>query len=237
MKQYSNNFVDMTDILSLCRSWQFDYQNYKQEVLRIGDVCAIRKAKNGRLFRRDYERAILLLAVASKYQSQRVLEFGTGRGFVSACLSMLEHVSHIATIDKLRQEKTRKLVESVAARGLDKIQFVSTNTFKLSHSAIKNDFDLVFIDGEHTEKAVKNDFKFAMKHTADDAIIVFDDYRNKHKGVKKYIKSLKYDKVLVYTDGWIYENIMINKHGDADVVKDQKEYKSGQVILYKNGQK
>ena len=95
-------------------------------------------------------------------------------------------------------------------------------------------FDLVFIDGEHTAKAVANDFKVALKYTTEDALIVFDDFRRKHKGVRKHIISLPFDKILVYTDGWIYNNILIAFHGDADKVVDKKEVGSGQVVLYKN---
>lgn len=241
IKEYNkkNNFINMTNILLLCQEWGFDYRKYEEKVFAIGNVCAIRRTKQGKFFHRNYERAMLLLAVASKYKSTSVLEFGTGRGFAAVCLSMLQNITNITTIDKLDQTKTIQLVANLGIDKvkLDKINFISKNTLRLSSKdkeEIGKDFDLVFIDGEHTRVAVKNDLEVALDCTTEDAVIVFDDYRNKHKGVKKYIKSLEYDKILVYSDGWIYNNVMIAKHGDADKVKDNREYGSGQVILYKN---
>ncbi|KKN24736.1 hypothetical protein LCGC14_0891830 [marine sediment metagenome] len=230
-----DHFIKQTDLISLCNEWQFDYKKYQSRVLSIGDVCAIRKAKNGQRFRRNYERAMVVLAAASRYGSRRMLEFGTGRGFTAASLSMFDQVEEIVTIDKLKQITAIQAVASLNVEGVfpAKINYLSKNTFEISDNDITGKFDLVFIDGEHTSKAVAHDFQFAMEHTTDDAVIIFDDYRNKHKGVKKYIKSLKHAKILVYSDGWLYENILIASHGDADRVKDNKEYGSGQVILLK----
>ena len=221
-----------TNILELFTEWDFDYLSYKDKVCSIGDICAIRTNDVGELFRRNYERGMLLLAVAWKYQLCRLLEFGTGRGFVVACVSLLDSIQDIYTIDRARERRTIGVAKK--AGFLDsRTHFIQKNSFKLKSVDLQDDFDLVFIDGEHSEKAVKNDFKIALQHTTKKAIIVFDDYRNKHKEVKKYIKLLKYDKLLVSTDGWIYDNIMIATHGDADKVIDNKEMGSGQVILNK----
>lgn len=224
------------DLLTLCDKYQFDYLSYMHFVSSVGDLTAIRKNKDGTLFRRNYERAILMLCVANKYQSTRFLEFGTGRGFVTACISCLKHVQSIFTIDKDHSQNADKILSSIPDVKSEKINFLCKNSMNLSSSDISHDFDLVFIDGEHSEKAAKNDFELALKCTTDNAIIVFDDYRNKHRGVKKFIKSLKFEKFLVFTDGWIYKNNMIHKHGDADKIIDGKEYNSGQVVLFKNHQ-
>ncbi len=228
-------FAQSIDLISLLWSWHFAYSDHIDQVRSIGDVTAIRKDKKGRTFRRNYERAMLMMAVAWKYGSTKFLEFGTGRGFVTACLSTNDIISSITTIDKLDSEKTQRKMGELDGVNMSKIHFIRKNSFKIDASELSNDFDLVFIDGEHSQMAVKNDFDIALHSTTDNAIIVFDDCRNKHKGVKKFIKSLNYDKILVYTDGWIYENTAIAKHGDADKVVDGKEVGSGQVILYKGG--
>jgi len=225
------------DIRSLLKEWDFDAEPYIMAVRDIGDVCAIRYDDKKKPFRRDYERALLMLAVAFRYQSTKFLEFGTGRGFVCGCLSMLDHIPTIFTIDKLPHAKAYKLMSSYSKIDLEKISFLKANSLKIKDPVYSfgNSYDLVFIDGEHSAKAVKNDFEMSLKVTTEDAIIVFDDYRDKHAGVKKYIKKLKYDKILVSTDGWFYRNRRIEKHGDADKVVGGKEMKSGQVILYKGG--
>ncbi len=222
------------DILSLLDEWNIDKDKYIDIVRDIGDVCAIRKTKKGVTFRRDYERGILLIAVALHFNSHKVLEFGTGRGFVAGCLSLLPSVESIHTIDKLKATETVGFMDKLSVINKEKVNFIQKNSFKLSAGDLDNDFDLVFVDGEHNRKAVSNDFNIAIKHTTDNAIIVFDDYRNKHKEVKKYISSLQYKKCVVFTDGWIYENVMISKHGDADKVDRGRERGSGQVVLWKN---
>ena len=226
--------LDM-DILSLLTEWDIDKDEYVDVVREIGDVCAIRKTKKGVTFRRDYERGILLIAVALHFNCRKALEFGTGRGFVTGCLSLVPMIRSIYTIDILPAQKTVGHLDKLDCVDRSKVHFINRNTFKISDKSLPNDFDLVFIDGEHNRKAVSNDFKIAIRHTTDDAIIVFDDYRNKHKEVKRYIRSLKYKKRVVSTDGWIYENIMISKHGDADKVDKGRERGSGQVILWKGG--
>lgn len=227
-----------TNIKSLFSDWQFNFSPYVDFVQQIGDVAAIRRTKTGETFRRNYERALLLLAVADRYKSRKALEFGTGRGFVSGCLSVLSGIEEIHTIDKLDYGSTVAYLTSVSEMiNLDKIKFIHKDSFGLCSKDLGEGFDLVFIDGEHSHKAVKNDLRLAMECSTEDAVIVFDDYRNKHKGVKKFIRSIPGDKLVVSTDGWIYKNTMITKHGDADRLVNGKEAGSGQVIYWKSGKK
>jgi len=224
------------NVVSVCEKWGFDIGQYKNTVLDIGDTCAIRKDKQG-TFRRNFERGILLLAVAIHYKVVKCLEFGTGRGFASACISLAPTVDRIITIDSLAKEKTVDVIGRVSCVNIDtsKILFISANSKKLKPKNIGESFDFVFIDGEHSFEGVRNDFLLALECSTPDAVIVFDDYRNKHRGVKKYIKSLEYDKMLVSSDGWIYRNERLKFHGDADKIVGGKESGSGQVILYRGG--
>ncbi len=41
-------------------------------------------------------------------------------------------------------------------------------------------FDLIHIDGEHSQKAVERDLKVAAKVLSDSGIIIVDDYRDQH---------------------------------------------------------
>jgi len=221
------------NLLSLFNQWKFDYSKHKDIVCSIGDVCAIRYSKETGSYRRNYERAILLIAIAKTYNRCKVLEFGTGRGFVSGCLSLLPGISYIYTIDIVSSRKIKQKMTQAPLINIGKITFVTKNSRLLSSKDIPNDFDLVFIDGQHTYNTVKNDFEIALKHTVKDAIIVFDDYRNKYKKVKKYINSLDYEKIAVSTDGWLYDNKKIARNGDVDRLVQNRETESGQVILYK----
>jgi len=223
-----------TDIEALSVQWDVDLIPYIPKVKEIGDICAIRYDKKGRPFRRDYERGLLLILVALKHKLVNCLEFGTGRGFVSACLSMLEGVDSVHTIDKLERTQTVDVMSQSVYAKPEKVTFIQTKSNKICSRHFDRKFDLIFIDGEHTEKAVKADFNNALLYSEESAIVVFDDFRNKHEGVKRFIKSLsKYRRLLVSTDGWYYQNARIHEHGDADKIVNGREFGSGQVILIK----
>lgn len=216
------------NILTLFKSWNFDYKPYVEKFKAIGDVTAIRY-KKGKPFRRNYDRGMLLFAVASHFRCKTFLEFGTGRGYVTACVSLCKSIEHIITIDRDPVAK-KTLVEA----GIDtkNIDFITSKSQKLKQGDLP-EVDLAFIDGEHSYDAVENDLSLTRA-----SIVVFDDFRNKHKGVKKFIKSLKVpgkEKVIISTDGWIYKNEMLTKHGDADKIVNGKELGSGQVILLDEG--
>ena len=118
------------DILSLFEKYGFNYLAYKDIVLKIGDICAIR-TKNGKSFRRNFERALLVMAVANQYRSTKVLEFGTGRGFVTGCLSLLDNVKEVWTIDKLSDAE--KIMSAIPEIQMNKIKFISMLIKIFSH--------------------------------------------------------------------------------------------------------
>ena len=216
------------DIISFLKYCDFDYRQYIEEVLRIGDTTAIRELR-GVTYRRNYERGLLLMAIIHKFDSTKFLEFGTGRGFATACALFLKNGLDITTIDNKSSEQSKNLIEGLGIC-TNSIFFLGMNSKHLSAEDIGDGFDLVFIDGGHDYKSVKNDYEIAVK-CCEKGIIVFDDFRNKHAGVKKFIKSLDVTKILVNTQGWIWKNKMMKKTKDGDGIIDDKEYKSGQVIV------
>lgn len=226
--------MEVTNIIRLCEDFGFPYKSYLDKVKYVGDVCALRKNPNGVAFRRNYERALVVMAVAHKYDCKRFLEFGTGRGFVTGCASMLKNIQAITTIDKEPYRPTEKKMSKLDCIDLSKIEFISNNSYSVTKTDLGRNYDLVFIDGEHTGRAVRHDFELSSHCSSGNAIFVFDDYRDKHEGVKRYIETLNYKKILVQSDGWLYENVMIDSHGDANRVENGKEYDSGQVILIKD---
>ncbi len=218
-----------TNLLALLERWNFEYKPHKDKFQSIGDVTAIRYEK-GVPFRRNYERAMLVYAAAATFNCKNFVEFGTGRGYVTACVSSCPCIESIVTIDCV--DSARSLIKKTQPDTIQKVKFIIKKSQGIEYNELPPQIDLAFIDGEHSHKAAKNDFELVMSRTK---IVIFDDFRNKHKGVKKYIKSITdFNKLLVSTDGWIYKNKMIKKHKDADSVVDGREYKSGQVIVSKD---
>jgi len=220
--------MEKTNIIDFLKYCDFDYRIYIENVLRIGDSTAIRELK-GVMYRRNYERGLLLMGIINKFSSTKFLEFGTGRGFATACALFAKSDLEITTIDSKSSEHSKDLICSL---GIDvsPVSFLGVDSKSLSAKDIGDGFDLVFIDGGHDYKSVKNDYEIAVK-CCKKGIIVFDDFRNKHAGVKKFIKSLDVTKILVNTQGWIWKNKMMAKTKDGDGIVDGKEHKSGQVVV------
>lgn len=207
----------------------FAYPLIIDEITRIGDVTAIRE-KNGITYRRNYERGFLMVALAKHYNLKKFLEFGTGRGFATACLLRLANMESVTTIDKQSTDEAKNLIRSL---GIDDIiaNYIKAEANSISEDAIGDGFDLVFIDAQHDGKSVGLNYDYAKNKMADRSIVVFDDYRKKFMSVKQMVDSIPFKyKLLVHTDGWIVENVFIKKANDADKVKRNREYKSGMVV-------
>lgn len=207
-------------------------QDFLDDVLRIGDVCAIRHVK-GKTFRKNYERGVLLPLLAKAYSCMSMLEFGTGRGFCTACCLKLASppLERIVTIDFQPDSETPGYFEKL---GIDtsKVRFVKAASQSLSAKEVGTGVDLVFVDGGHRKEEVLSDWDLARKCVGKSSVWLFDDYRSQYDGVKAAVDLVQFDwKVLVSTDGWIYENAGIEEHGNADVVlPGGKESGSGMVV-------
>lgn len=215
----------VTNIRDLFAQWEFDHKLYLDRVIEIGQSTAIRKL-DGIAYRRNYERGLLIMAIIHKHKYQSFLEFGTGRGFSVACALTINPAIRITTIDISSCKQARGLLRHLGF-DLSNVQFVSTDSLKSGKHLGKYDF--AFVDGSHKYDFVKSDYKTAARHTS--GLIVFDDYRNKHLGVKRAVDEIDGTKMLVESDGWLIENVLIEKAGDADVVNAGKEKGSGQIIL------
>jgi predicted O-methyltransferase YrrM len=216
-----------TNITSLLTIWNIKHDDWHNKIIEIGDQTAIR-IKNGIKYRRNYERGLLLFSLVNHFKVRKFLEFGTGRGFSTACALLADPSIEMFTIDSVSSSAAKNLLLELKFE-LKNVHFIESDSTKLGYK-LPNDFDLVFIDGGHDYDTVKNDYQIALAHCSR-GIILFDDYRNKHKGVKKVIKKIKKEKILVNSDGWIFENKLIHEVGDADNILDGKETASGQVIV------
>ncbi len=69
------------------------------------------------------------------------------------------------------------------------IRFVHGDSGNLAQQ-IDNKLDIVFIDGEHSEKAVMKDFNVFMPHLHSGSIVVFDDCDARFPGVQNAVKRI-----------------------------------------------
>ena len=134
-------------IKDLFDKFEFDPHVIIDEVVRIGDHTAIRDffkkepkninsksmkyIKTGEKFRKNFERGLLFYFLISHFKCKKLLEFGTGRGFVSAVASICPTISKVVTID---MEQTDKAIACMKKAGIsmDKITFIRGNSRKMN---------------------------------------------------------------------------------------------------------
>ena len=97
--------------------------------------------------------------------------------------------------DNLSLQKTIKNIDAVKAHfgSNTETEFIVGNSFfdetEKSVSDLEKEFDLIFIDGDHTYEGVRNDFQRYKKFLSPHGYILFDDYH--HPDVKRFVDSIE----------------------------------------------
>lgn len=183
---------------------------------------------SGAFFRPNYERGLLIHALIKKYDIKKYVEIGFGRGYSCFCAAMtMEQLGRgeVITVDpKLDQNALQKLATVFPATWFEKISFYQST----SDDFFKDydiDFDMAYIDGDHTYKAVKNDWENVSSKNP--KVVLFDDYHlpgkvQKDMEVSSLVDQIQEDKKLVIMDRRIFQD-------DRNYSDDQIDY--GQVLI------
>lgn len=216
------------------------------EAFALGDFDAIGEytAKKGRtreselynsvgcFFRPNYERGILAAAMIKRYKPKRILEIGFGRGYWTLCAAkaMTENgiSGEIVTIDPKFDQQHIKLVETLFPREwLEKINMAQGQSVDIIPQ-IEGNFDMIYIDGDHTYSAVKSDWNLIKDRF--EQFVIFDDYYMSVSATARDVAvaravdeiPVEYERELVIMDRMIF----MDDRGDVN-----KDY--GQVVLRK----
>lgn len=132
----------------------------------------------GAFFRPNYERGILVYSLIKQKRLESFLEIGFGRGYATLCAAMaMDHLGikgRIVTIDpSFNDDHLMKLRGVFPASWFSMIEFVKGTSTDCVPS-IEGRFDLVYIDGDHSEAGVAADW--AMVRDRFNYATLFDDY-------------------------------------------------------------
>ena len=132
----------------------------------------------GCFFRPNYERGLFVYSLIKKYKITKFLEIGFGRGYTSYCaaMAMTENGTSgkIVTVDPFLNEKhVNQLAQMFPRNWTEKIKFIKDYSQNYL-SNLNEEFELIFIDGDHKYEAVKQDWE----NTKDKftKFLIFDDY-------------------------------------------------------------
>jgi len=126
---------------------------------------------------------VLLKGLARKYPNCRYLEIGTwmGESIVNVSNVANECVSISLSNEDLKKcnaNEKELQVQRFFSKKVHNIQHIMQDSQHFDFSTIGK-FDLVFIDGDHSHKAVKHDTQNAFKVLKDEnSIIIWHDYSN-----------------------------------------------------------
>ena len=120
------------------------------------------------------QKAQLLFKLVNYFQCSNILEIGTSLGITTAYLSNANKKASITTIEgdpmvsKLAQRNFKKL-------GLKNIKIINSSFDETLPKILKNKFDLIFFDGNHSKEATLKYFNWALENLHEEIIFVFDD--------------------------------------------------------------
>ena len=208
---------------------------------QIGEFTAKKQRSNndplyksvGAYFRPNYERGILLSALIKKFEVKSVLEIGFGRGYSALCAvkafcEMGYWDSKVITVDpNIDEVHMKKLTEVFPSNMLNMIGFMHGKSEDVLPKLKDFEFDLIYIDGDHTYEAVKKDWELVKDSYK--KCLLFDDYHlpGKDSGpgiqVAKLVDEIDVpNKELIRMD----RRIFVDDRGKSDAEIDY-----GQVLI------
>jgi len=164
-----------------------------KEIFGIDFLNSVLSFKKDELTTRSYQ-YILFASLSKKYNIKKILEIGTYDGENSYVLSKIFNKAKIDTIDLPEKDITEgSFGNTIDAIGLKKhisnrnknllannINFIESNSFflpSLDNKKFKDDYDLVFVDGNHLFPEVSWDTFFGYHHLKKNgsSFLIMDD--------------------------------------------------------------
>lgn len=119
--------------------------------------------------------AQLLTRLGTYFKCKDVLEIGTSLGIGTLGLSLGSPNANITTLEGC-PETLKITKQKFKNYGITNVQFIEGDFTKTLPRAIcNNTYDLIYFDGNHTEKATINYFEQCLVVKHDNSIFIFDD--------------------------------------------------------------
>jgi len=118
----------------------------------------------------------LFYKISRHYQPTRILELGTNFGFGSVAFALGYSQTEIDTVEGSKtlyeiNQKNFKLFPEL------KINFHCTSFDAFFDNQVKEKYDLIFIDGDHTSRQLFKHLEKAIAYAHNDTLILIDDIR------------------------------------------------------------
>jgi len=185
------------------------------------------------------EQPFLINAVAHWKGCSSFFEVGTGRGTACYSIALLDSLETIRTIDIIPFDMKRNeaigyepafvsnkdLYEMIPFKEKSKIEFYHRNQVGDILAKSSQGYDLLFIDGNHSDAGViLEDFEICRSVLNDNSIIIWDDYDTTKFAVCPVIEMVQskypeYDTLLVEFRGHLFDNKPHEKNAGMVLMK------------------
>ena len=207
----------------------FERINYdwKADLNKLSTICHFTKTRhdpNKQEGQMSFgaEQCVLVKSIVSNIGANKFFEIGTGRGTACYSVSLEETIEEIVTVDIVSHYQKKKeaigyreaivsnsdLYEMIPFEEKEKIKFKHTSEVPFFIQEFIGEFDVAFIDGDHTNtNIIRNDFELCNKMVRDGGIILFDDYHPEKFAVKEVA-----DKILEENPNFKAELVCFHGH-------------------------
>ena len=230
--------------LTLGEFFQKVNYNWKKDEEQIKTICHYTKTRVHPKIKEvrlsfGMEQTFLLKAITEWINAESFFEIGTGRGTGSYAISLAPSIVDIHTLDILNfKQKFATAIghkpanvslsdirDMIPFKEKSKVSFHHRKEFAALRKKFKNHFDLAFIDGDHTNKAViLEDYSVCQELVKDNGLILWDDYDHDQFAVKGIVEELlskdpSLDAVLIEQRGHLFPDRPAEKDKGVVIMK------------------
>lgn len=185
------------------------------------------------------EQTFLIKAIAEWLKAESFFEIGTGRGTACYATSLIPSIQNIHTVDILHfNQKFHTAIgykpafvslsdikDLIPFEEKDKISFHIRKEFSFLRDNFSKQFDLAFIDGDHSNKdVILEDYALCKELVKDDGVILWDDYDPERFAVKDIVEDLlvsdsELDAILIEQRGHLFNDKPIESGKGVVIMK------------------
>ena len=164
------------------------------------------------------EKAQILFRIVSFFQKKNILEIGTSLGLTTAYLSNANKNGQITTIEG-DQRVSNLAQKNFNTLKLNNIKLINEPFDEIIPQLLKNKFDLVFFDGNHSKEATLRYFYWLVEDANEDSIFIFDDIYWSSEMKQAWQEICNFDKVMLSLDIFSLGIVFFKKNREKEHIR------------------